>query len=92
MAEASTVPSGRSLRKVRQGKVVSNKMQKTIVVELERRFRHPDYGKIVRRNAKIVVHDEEGKAAVGDEVRVMETRPMSKTKRWRLLEIVRKAT
>ena len=90
MAESAT--QERSQRKVRQGKVVSTKMDKTIVVELERRFQHPTYRKIVRRNSKIMVHDAEGQAGVGDRVRVMETLPISKNKRWRLIEIVRKAS
>jgi small subunit ribosomal protein S17 len=80
------------MRKVRQGVVVSTKMDKTIVVELERRYPHPRYERIVRRNSKIMVHDENGEAGAGDVVRVMETRPLSKNKRWRLVEVVTKAT
>jgi small subunit ribosomal protein S17 len=81
----------RGRRKVRMGQVVSDKMDKTIVVELERRFPHPTYSRIVRRTNRIKVHDEKNECRVGDVVRVMETRPMSKEKRWRLLEVVRKA-
>ena len=82
---------GRNRRKVRMGSVVSDKMDKTIVVELERRFQHPEYGRIVRSTSRIKVHDEKNECRVGDVVRVMETRPLSKEKCWRLLEVVRKA-
>ena len=82
-------PRGR--RKVRMGQVVSDKMNKTIVVVLERQFPHPSYSRIVRRTSRIKVHDENNECRIGDVVRVMETRPMSKDKRWRLLEVVRKA-
>ncbi len=81
----------RNLRKVRVGKVVSDKMDKTIVVAVEDHVRHPKYGKIMKRTVKIHVHDEQNQAGVGDTVAVMETRPLSKTKRWRLSEIVEKA-
>ena len=81
----------RGRRKVRMGQVVSDKMNKTIVVELERRFQHPSYSRIVRSTSRIKVHDEKNECRVGDVVRVMETRPLSKEKRWRLLEVVRKA-
>ncbi len=81
----------RNLRKVRVGKVVSDKMDKTIVVAVEDHVRHPKYGKIMKRTVKIHAHDEQNQAAVGDTVAVMETRPLSKTKRWRLSEIVEKA-
>ena len=81
----------RNLRKVRVGKVVSDKMDKTIVVAVEDHVRHPKYGKIMKRTVKIHVHDEQNQAGVGDTVAVMETRPLSKTKRWLLSEIVEKA-
>ena len=81
----------RNLRKVRVGKVVSDKMEKTIVVLIEDHVRHPKYGKIMKRTVKIHAHDEQSLAGVGDTVSVMETRPLSKTKRWRLVEIVEKA-
>ena len=81
----------RNLRKVRVGKVVSNKMDKTIVVAIEDNVRHPKYGKIIKRTVKIHVHDENNVCGVGDKVSVMETRPLSATKRWRLVEIIEKA-
>ncbi|MBP5209410.1 MAG: 30S ribosomal protein S17 [Clostridia bacterium] len=81
----------RNLRKIRVGKVISDKMEKTIVVAIEDHVRHPKYGKIMKRTVKIHAHDEMGLAGVGDTVSVMETRPLSKTKRWRLVEIVEKA-
>ena len=81
----------RNLRKVRVGKVVSDKMDKTIVVAVEDHVRHPKSGKIMKRTVTIHVHDEQNQAGVGDTVAVMETRPLSKTKRWRLSEIVEKA-
>ena len=81
----------RDLRKVRVGKVVSNKMDKTIVVAIEDNVRHPKYGKIIKRTVKIHAHDEKNECGVGDRVAVMETRPLSKTKRWRLVEVVEKA-
>ena len=81
----------RALRKVRVGKVVSNKMEQTIVVAIEDNVRHPKYGKIIKRTVKISAHDELNQCNVGDKVSVMETRPLSKTKRWRLVEIVEKA-
>ncbi|MBV7363460.1 30S ribosomal protein S17 [Actinomycetaceae bacterium TAE3-ERU4] len=81
----------RNERKVRRGYVVSDKMDKTIVVEFVDRVKHPLYGKVVRRTAKLKVHDEGNIAHVGDLVRVMETRPLSATKRWRLVEILEKA-
>ncbi|HUL44920.1 MAG TPA: 30S ribosomal protein S17 [Bacteroidota bacterium] len=80
-----------SHRKVRQGKVVSNKMQKSIVVAIERRVAHPIYKKYFTRTSKLMVHDEKQEAGIGDIVRIMETRPLSKLKRWRLMEIVEKA-
>jgi len=78
-------------RKVRQGVVVSNKMNKTIVVKVERTVTHPVYKKVMRRSKKYHAHDEENTSKVGDVVRIMETRPLSKTKRWRLLEVVAQA-
>ena len=80
----------RKLRKVRVGKVVSNKMDKTIVVAIEDHVRHPKYNKIIKRTVKIHAHDEQNVCSIGDKVSVMETRPLSKTKRWRLVEIVEK--
>lgn len=76
-------------RKIRVGTVVSTKMNKTIVVTVDRRIRHPLYGKEIRKSKKLYVHDENGQAQVGDKVRVMETRPLSKLKHWRLVEVVR---
>ena len=81
----------RNLRKTRTGKVVSNKMDKTIVVAIEDHVRHPLYGKIVKRTYKLKAHDEDNTCAIGDTVRVMETRPLSKDKRWRLVEIIERA-
>ena len=81
----------RARRKERIGYVVSDKMQKTIVVELEDRVKHALYGKIIRRTTKVKAHDENGIAGVGDRVQLMETRPLSATKRWRVVEILEKA-
>ena len=81
----------RNLRKTRTGKVVSDKMDKTIVVAVEDHVKHPLYKKIVKRTYKLKAHDEKNECNVGDKVRVMETRPLSKDKRWRLVEIVEKA-
>jgi small subunit ribosomal protein S17 len=81
----------RNYRKVRVGKVVSDKMDKTIVVAVEVNVMHPLYGKTVRRTTKFKAHDEENTAKIGDTVRIMETRPLSKDKRWRLVEVVEKA-
>ncbi|MBT0565755.1 30S ribosomal protein S17 [Williamsia sp. CHRR-6] len=81
----------RGSRKVRVGYVVSDKMQKTIVVELEDRVKHPLYGKIIRTTSKVKAHDEQEIAGIGDRVRLMETRPLSATKRWRLVEVLEKA-
>ncbi|MDR0839512.1 MAG: 30S ribosomal protein S17 [Oscillospiraceae bacterium] len=80
-----------SSRKTRTGKVVSDKMDKTIVVAVEDRVAHPLYKKIIKRTYKLKAHDEENSAGIGDRVRVMETRPLSKDKRWRLVEIIEKA-
>ena len=81
----------RALRKTRIGLVVSDKMQKTVVVAIERRVPHPVYGKMMTRTTRLKAHDEENSAKAGDTVRIMETRPMSKDKRWRLVEIVSRA-
>ena len=81
----------RAFRKTRIGTVVSDKMDKTIVVEIRTRVRHPLYGKIMNRTNKIKAHDENNECGIGDTVRVMETRPLSKDKNWRLVEIVEKA-
>ncbi len=80
----------RNLRKTRTGKVISDKMDKTIVVAVETRVRHPLYKKIVKRTYKLKAHDENNECNIGDTVKVMETRPLSKDKRWRLVEIVEK--
>lgn len=81
----------RNLRKERIGKVVSNKMQKSITVAVDRRVKHPIYGKFVHKTTKFMAHDEKNEAGVGDTVRISETRPLSKLKRWRLVEIIEKA-
>ncbi|MGB7979627.1 MAG: 30S ribosomal protein S17 [Candidatus Nanopelagicales bacterium] len=86
-ADAAT----RGYRKTREGYVVSDKMDKTVVVAVEDRFTHPMYGKVVRRTSKLKAHDEANAAGVGDRVLVMETRPLSATKRWRVVEILEKA-
>jgi small subunit ribosomal protein S17 len=82
--------SERNLRKSRTGVVTSNKMAKTITVSVERRVKHPIYGKFVKKTTRFHAHDEKNECSVGDTVRIMETRPLSKTKRWRLVEIVEK--
>ncbi|MBE6542875.1 MAG: 30S ribosomal protein S17 [Ruminococcaceae bacterium] len=81
----------RNLRKTRVGKVVSNKMDKTIVVAIADMVKHPLYGKVIKRTIKIHAHDENNECNIGDKVMVMETRPLSATKRWRLVEIIEKA-
>ena len=81
----------RTSRKTRIGTVVSDKMDKTVVVSIERRVQHPVYGKMVRRTKRLKAHDEKNDAKTGDTVRIMETRPLSKDKRWRLVEIVERA-
>lgn len=81
----------RTARKLRVGVVVSDKMEKTVVVQIDRRMPHPVYGKMVTRSKRLKAHDEENSAKVGDTVRIMETRPLSKDKRWRLVEIVDRA-
>ena len=83
--------AGRGYRKVREGLVVSDKMEKTIVVEVEDRVKHALYGKVIRRTNKLKGHDEQGVAGIGDRVQIMETRPMSATKRWRLVSVIEKA-
>ena len=83
--------STRNYRKTRQGYVVSDKMDKTVVVEVEDRVKHALYGKVMRRSHKVKAHDEQNAAGVGDRVLIMETRPLSATKRWRLVEILEKA-
>ncbi len=80
----------RNLRKERIGVVVSNKMEKSIVVAVERKEKHPMYGKFVKKTTKFVAHDEKNECSIGDTVRIMETRPLSKSKNWRLVEIVEK--
>lgn len=89
--EETKTPEVRRQRKVRVGKVVSNKMQKCIVVAIERKVAHPLYKKYFRLTSTMTAHDEKQEAGIGDVVRIMETRPLSKTKRWRLLEVVQKA-
>ena len=86
-----TAEARETRRKTRVGRVVKNRMNKTIVVEVERTLPHPQYGKIIRMRSKLYAHDPENAAGMGDRVRVMETRPLSKLKRWRLLDIVEKA-
>jgi len=81
----------RTSRKTRVGMVVSDKMAKTVVVSIERRVQHPVYGKMVRRTKKLKAHDEQNEAKTGDTVRIMETRPLSKDKRWRVVEIIERA-
>ncbi len=91
-AEADKAASDeRNRRKTREGLVVSDKMNKTIVVEVEDRVAHPRYGKTIRRTARIKAHDETNTAGIGDRVQIMETRPLSATKRWRLVTVVEKA-
>ena len=91
MSEPIQQNKPRGERKVREGLVVSDKMDKTIVVELEDRVKHPLYAKVIRRTSKVKAHDEANTAGIGDRVRLMETRPLSATKRWRLVEILEKA-
>jgi small subunit ribosomal protein S17 len=88
---AGASASSRGTRKTRLGVVVSDKMQKTVVVAIERRYPHPVYGKMVTRTKHVKAHDEENSAKSGDTVRIMETRPLSKDKRWRVVEIVERA-
>ena len=81
----------RNLRKERIGLVVSNKMEKSIVVQIERKVKHPKYGKFVRKTTKLVAHDEQNECGIGDTVKIMESRPLSKNKCWRLVEIIENA-
>ena len=81
----------RNNRKVREGIVVSDKMDKSIVIKVERKMKHPIYGKFLKRSTKFMAHDEKNECRIGDRVRMMETRPLSKNKCWRLIEIVEKA-
>ena len=96
MSENNTTPSteaeklDRNLRKVRVGVVSSNKMDKTITVKVERKVKHPIYGKFVKKTTGFHAHDEKNECSIGDIVKIMESRPMSKTKRWRLVEVVEK--
>lgn len=83
--------SDRNMRKTAVGKVVSNKMEKTVVVAIEDSVKHPLYKKIIKRTVRLKAHDENNECTIGDRVRVMETRPLSKEKRWRLVEIIEKA-
>ena len=83
--------SDRNLRKTEVGRVVSNKMDKTVVVAIEDSVKHPLYKKVIKRTVKLKAHDENNECSIGDRVRVMETRPLSKDKRWRLVEIIEKA-
>ena len=80
----------RNLRKTRTGVVTSNKMEKTITVAVERKVKHPIYGKFVKKTTRFHAHDEKNECSIGDTVRIMETRPMSKTKRWRLVDVIEK--
>jgi small subunit ribosomal protein S17 len=95
MAETPTgetaAPEGRNDRKVREGLVVSDKMDKTVVVSVEDRRKHPRYGKVMRQTARLKAHDENNECGIGDRVQIMETRPLSATKRWRLVKILEKA-
>jgi len=90
-AQQTTETASRNKRKTRIGRVVSNKMQKSIVVSIERRIAHPLYKKYFRRTTTLMAHDEKKEAGIGDVVRIMETRPLSSRKRWRLVEILEKA-
>ncbi|MBX2941661.1 MAG: 30S ribosomal protein S17 [Cyclobacteriaceae bacterium] len=81
----------RNQRKEKVGKVTSNKMDKTITIAVNRKVKHPIYGKFMQKTTKLMAHDEKGEAGIGDTVRISETRPLSKSKRWRLVEIVEKA-
>ena len=91
MTDESAVASVRNRRKVREGLVVSDKMDKTVVVVVEDRVKHPLYGKVLRRTSKLKAHDENNSCGIGDRVSIMETRPLSATKRWRVVEILERA-
>ena len=90
MEETTTIAIDRNLRKIRVGVVSSNKMDKTITVNVERKIKHPLYGKFLKKTTKFHAHDEKNECSIGDTVKIMEARPMSKTKRWRLVEVVEK--
>jgi small subunit ribosomal protein S17 len=89
--DGASRPAGRPYRKVREGLVVSDKMEKTVVVSVEDRVKHALYGKVLRRTSKLKAHDEQNQCGVGDRVRIQETRPVSATKRWRVVEVLEKA-
>jgi small subunit ribosomal protein S17 len=91
MSETTAAPMRTSHRKVREGLVVSDKMDKTVVVQVEDRVKHPLYGKVIRRTNKLKAHDETNQIGVGDRVLIMETRPLSATKRWRVVEVLERA-
>jgi small subunit ribosomal protein S17 len=91
VAETSTSTEDRAARKIREGLVVSDKMDKTVVVAVEDRVKHALYGKVMRRTSKLKAHDEQNTCGIGDRVLIMETRPLSATKRWRVVEILEKA-
>jgi small subunit ribosomal protein S17 len=91
MSEETVTEESRTPRKVREGLVVSDKMDKTVVVTVEDRVKHALYGKVLRRTSKLKAHDEQNECGIGDRVRIMETRPLSATKRWRVVSIVEKA-
>jgi len=91
MSDNNETAVQRNRRKVREGLVVSDKMDKTVVVMVEDRVKHPLYGKVLRRNTKLKAHDENNACGIGDRVQIMETRPLSATKRWRVVEILEKA-
>jgi small subunit ribosomal protein S17 len=91
MSENSEKPVERNRRKVREGLVVSDKMDKTVVVVVEDRVKHPLYGKVLRRTSRLKAHDEQNSCGIGDRVLLMETRPLSATKRWRVVEILERA-
>jgi small subunit ribosomal protein S17 len=88
---SSAAESGRPYRKIREGLVVSDKMEKTVVVSVEDRVKHGLYGKVLRRTSKLKAHDEQNQCGIGDRVRIQETRPLSATKRWRIVEVLEKA-
>jgi small subunit ribosomal protein S17 len=91
MSETNSTPARTSNRKVREGMVVSDKMQKTVVVEVEDRVKHALYGKVIRRTKKLKAHDESNQIGIGDRVLIMETRPQSATKRWRVVQVLERA-
>jgi small subunit ribosomal protein S17 len=91
VSDEQTTATDRGDRKVRTGVVVSDKMDKTVLVRIDRQVRHATYGKVVKRSSKLAAHDDANDAHVGDTVRVMETRPLSRSKRWRVVEIVQRA-